>query len=270
VGQYTLEEKIGEGGMGQVYKAHHALLKRPVAIKLLKPELVDRENIVRFEREAQSASRLTHPNTIAIYDYGVTADGAFYYVMEYVAGRSLDSLVASDGPLPRTRAVHLLRQVCYSLREAHALGLVHRDLKPQNIMVSDRGGDIDVVKVLDFGLVKDITAPDSDRLTTSSVVAGTPLYIAPERLRDPRDNTFALDIYSWGAVAFFVLTGREVFQGVSVADLFYQVLNCEPPRPSQIAGVEIPAELDQLVLACLAKTPEQRPPSIIAVLERLP
>ena len=269
LGQYILEQPIGEGGMGRVFKARHVLLKRPVAIKLMKPELVDRTSLARFQREAQLASQLRHPNTIEIYDYGVAADGTFYYAMEFVNGLSLDKLVALHGPLPPARAVYLLKQVCYSLREAHAAGLVHRDLKPQNIMVGCRGGEADVVKVLDFGLVHDIGTPDSQRLTAAGELAGTPLYIAPERLRNPLHSSFALDIYSWAAVAFYVLTGQEVFGGHTVADVLYQVSNAAPALPSDCDRARIPQRLEQLVLAGLAKEPEQRPQSIVKVLDTL-
>jgi serine/threonine-protein kinase len=268
LGHYTLEQQIGEGGMGKVFKARHAFLRRPTAIKLLRPELVDRESIARFEREASLASQLTHPNTIDIYDYGVTPEGIFFLVMEYIDGISLFQLVTQDGPLPPARVVTLLTQICESLEEAHGAGMIHRDLKPQNIMVCCRGGKADVVKVLDFGLVKQTETPGETTLTASAVLAGTPLYIAPERLRDPSSATASTDIYSLGAVAYYLLTGRETFQGKSVAEMLFQTINAPPPRPSDMQA-DIPLELDQLVADCLAKEPESRPDSVVEILRAL-
>ncbi len=268
IDRYTLEEKIGEGGMGQVFRARHALLKRPTAIKLLKPELVDKASISRFEREAQLASQLTHPNTIEVFDFGVTPFGLFYYVMEYIDGPSFAEEVRQRGPIPPDRACRLLQQVCGSLIEAHDAGLIHRDLKPQNIMLCQRGGASDVVKVLDFGLVKELRATESLNVTALGELAGTPLYIAPERMRNPQSANPRTDIYSFGAVAYFLLTGRDVFESQSVADVLYQVMNVEPQRPSELRS-DIPVELDQLVIDCLAKQPEDRPHSVTRVLERL-
>jgi tRNA A-37 threonylcarbamoyl transferase component Bud32 len=267
VGQHTLEEQIGEGGMGKVFKARHASLKRPTAVKLLRPELLDQESVSRFAREAQLASQLSHPNTIDIYDYGVTADGLFYFVMEYIEGLSLMQLVQSSGPLPAGRAVYLLKQVCDSLREAHAIGLVHHDIKPQNIMVFSPGGKPDVVKVLDFGLAKHADTSKSRQITKSGMLAGTPGYIAPERLQNAKGADARGDIYSVGAVAFYMLTGREVFQGDSVAEILLEVVSKPATRPS--AYVELPPALDQLVVDCLAKTPDQRPQNMAELLSLL-
>lgn len=268
IGKYTLEKMIGEGGMGRVFKARHEHLKRPTALKLLKPDLSNADNIARFEREAQLASQLTHPNTIQIHDYGVTDEGLFYYVMEFVDGPSFAKEVSHRGALPPRRVVHLLKQVCGSLIEAHDAGLIHRDLKPLNILLCKRGGEQDVVKVVDFGLVKHLGGAEDQTATATGVLAGTPLYIAPERLRDPTIAAATTDIYSLGGVAFFMLTGQDIFQGRSLADLLFQAANTEPARASEIVS-EIPEQLDQLVADCLSKRPEDRPQTVAEVLERL-
>ena len=269
LGQYTLEELIGEGGMGQVYRARHCLLKRPTAVKVLKPDCGAPEMLARFEQEVQLSSQLTHPNTIEIYDYGRTPDNVFYYAMEYVVGLNLAQVVALSGSLPPARVVHILRQVCGSLREAHALGLVHRDIKPQNIMLCCRGGEADVVKVLDFGLVKQIAPVETSGVTSQTVLVGTPLYMSPERLLDPQAVDARADIYSVGAVAFKLLTGEDVFAADSAAALLTQILEAVPPRPAEHAAGAIPQELDNLVAACLAKRADERPTSAAQVLERL-
>jgi serine/threonine-protein kinase len=267
LGQYTLEEQIGEGGMAQVFRATHAMLKRPTAVKLLKPGKATPLLLARFEREVQLASQLSHPNTIEIYDYGRTPEGTFYYVMEYLPGLTLAQLVRLAGALPPARAVHLLIQVCRSLREAHGLGLAHRDIKPQNIMVCRRGGDDDVIKVLDFGLVKSTDA-DGQGLSRT-LVAGTPLYMAPERLLDPATTDLRSDLYSLGAVGYYLVVGQEVFAGESIAAIFDHVLHTPAPSAAQRGGPSIPVELDHLIAACLAKTPADRPANVAAVLETL-
>jgi serine/threonine-protein kinase len=259
VGAYVLGRRIGEGGMANVYLARHDLLKRPTAVKLLKPARATDEMIARFEREVQLASSLAHPNTVEIFDYGRTADGLFYYAMEYLDGITAAELVAREGCVPVPRAMHLLRQVCAGLAEAHAKGLVHRDIKPENIMVCRRGGEADVVKILDFGLVKSIATPHSRDLTRSLRILGTPQYMAPERLRNPADVDARADIYAVGAVAFLLLTGRKVFEAADDLALTTQILNEEPPRASRVAPQAIPAELDILVAACLEKKREDRP-----------
>ena len=268
IGQYQLEREIGEGGMARVYLARHALLKRPTALKLLKPHLASDEIVARFEREVQLASQLVHPNTIEIYDYGRTRDGLFYYVMEYLEGESLDRLVAAHGPMPAGRAIHVLKQVCAALREAHGRGLVHRDIKPQNIMLCERAGEHDVVKILDFGLVKDVHGRQSRDITQFQRLVGTPLYMAPERMRNPGDADARSDIYSIGAVGFFLLTGRDLFESGGEHDLTYHVLHTPARRPSEfVPGV--PGQLDDLIVRCLAKDRTERPHDVLVVLALL-
>ena len=265
VGPYTLEREIGEGGISHVYLARHSHLKRPVAVKVLKAALANDEVVTRFEREVQLCSRLSHPNTIEIYDYGRTREGTFYYAMEFLDGLSLEELVGKEGPLPLARALRVLRQVCGSLKEAHECGLVHRDVKPHNLMLCRHGGELDVVKVLDFGLVKELENPHTRDITQFARILGTPLYMAPERLRNPADADARADIYALGAVAFFVLTGRRVFETSSDHDLVYQVLNVAAPSILACGAGDAPAALDALVARCLSKDRENRPSSIAEV-----
>ncbi len=265
VGPYSLEREIGEGGISHVYLARHSHLKRPVAVKVLKAALASDEMVTRFEREVQLCSRLSHPNTIEIYDYGRTRDGTFYYAMEYLDGLSLEDLVGREGRLPVARAVHVLRQVCGSLKEAHERGLVHRDVKPHNLMLCRHGGELDVVKVLDFGLVKELENPHTRDITQFARVLGTPLYMAPERLRNPADADARADIYALGAVAFFLLTGRRLFESQSDHDLVYQVLNVAAPSIALSGAADAPAALEALVAKCLAKDRDARPGSISEV-----
>jgi len=266
LGQYTLEKRIGEGGMGDVYLARHALLKRPTAVKVLKPDRSSPQAIARFEREVQLASQLTHPNTIEIYDFGRTPEGVFYYAMEYLPGITLDQLVRLDGPVPPARAVYILRQVCGSLGEAHGVGLIHRDVKPQNIMLCERGGQYDFVKVLDFGLVRPAVAPADARLTADFRVSGTPHYIAPEVLREPQRADARADIYALGVVGFNLLTGQNPFDTANLAELLHRVATQDPPRPSQRTRSPIPPALDQLIFDCLAKDPARRPAGMSEIL----
>ncbi len=265
LGQYTLEEKIGEGGMGVVYKARHALLKRPTAVKLLKADVANSRTTAWFEREVQLASQLTHPNTIAIYDYGITAEGLFYYAMEYLDGVTLLQVVQQSGPLSVRRTIHILRQIAGSLREAHHLGLVHRDIKPHNVMLCQRAGETDMVKVLDFGLVKEL----SEQSKASTVLAGTPMYMAPERIGSPDAVDPRMDIYAFGAVGYFLLTGQEIFANEDGRGLLYHVMNTVPPRVTQCVATPIPAELADLIASCLAKDPQDRPANMDAVLQVL-
>jgi len=265
-GDYVIEREIGSGGMASVYLARHALLKRPTAVKILKRLRASDEMIARFEREVQLASQLSHPNTVEIFDYGRTRDGLLYYAMEYLDGITLAQMVAQDGPAPVARTVHILRQLCAGLAEAHAKGLVHRDIKPENIMVCRRGIELDVVKILDFGLVKNVAGPHTRDLTHGLRILGTPLYMAPERIRSPGDVDARADVYSVGVVAFYLLTGRKLFESEDDLELAQRVLNEPPPRASSIAD-GVPVALDDFILACLAKRREDRPRDAAAMLE---
>ncbi len=268
LGAYRLLERIGEGGIANVYRARHALLKRPCAVKLLKPARSSDEMIARFEREVQLVSTVSHPNVVEIYDYGHSG-GSFYYAMEYLDGINLAQLVEREGAVPLARALPILRQICAGLAAAHAAGLVHRDVKPENIMICRRGVENDVVKILDFGLVKSTTQEHSRNLTRSLRILGTPLYMAPERLRDPADADARADIYAVGAVAFFLLSGRKMFEGADDLALSSRILNEEPPRVSSVATQPIPVELDLLVQSCLEKDRAHRPQRAADLLEAL-
>jgi serine/threonine-protein kinase len=267
LGQYTLEEKIGEGGMGAVYRARHALLRRPTAVKLLPPELAGEHSIKRFEREVQLTSALTHPNTIAIYDYGRTPDGIFYYAMEYLEGITLEELVAHDGPQPVARVVHLLKQLCGALEEAHRVKLIHRDVKPANIVLCVRGGVADYVKVLDFGLVKE-AGTSAPELSTRGHIVGTPRYMAPEAITDPDGIDARADLFGVGGVAYELLTGIAPFDGATVVEVCAKILY-EAPAPLSDNGRSIPHDLETLVLGCLTKDRNGRPGSAAEVLDRL-
>jgi serine/threonine-protein kinase len=264
LGQYTLEEKIGEGGMGVVYRATHAMLRRPAAIKLLLKERAGEADLERFEREVQLTSRLAHPNTVSIFDYGRTSDGVFYYAMEYLDGLDLDRMVQMDGPLEAPRAVHILAQVSGALAEAHALGLIHRDIKPANIVLTERADEPDVVKVVDFGLVRSLgTIPHEPELTAALI--GTPLYLAPEAVTSPHTVDGRADLYALGAVAYFLLTGKAVFEAPTVVEMCSKHLLEEPLLPSKRLGKVLSADLEALVVSCLAKNREARPSSAAAL-----
>ncbi len=268
LGQYTLEEKLGEGGMGVVYRARHAMLRRPTAVKLLKPDRVGEASLRRFEREVQLTAGLSHPNTVSVFDYGRTPDGIFYYAMEYLDGLTLEEVVGGDGPQPPARVAHVVRQVLGALAEAHGIGLVHRDVKPGNVILCDRGGVPDVAKVLDFGLVKEAEGDGDAGLSRDGALLGTPLYLAPEAIRSPAADARA-DLYSVGAVAYFLLAGRPVFEGRSVIEVCSQHLHAAPVPPSARLGRALPEGLEAWVLACLEKDPERRPSSAAEAAERL-
>jgi serine/threonine-protein kinase len=262
LGQYTLEDKIGEGGMGEVYRARHALLRRPTAVKLLSPERAGAASVKRFEREVQLTSKLTHPNTIAIFDYGHTRDGVFYYAMELLDGLSLHDLCDEDGPQGSARVAHILAQVASALAEAHDVGLIHRDVKPANILLCERGGIPDFVKVLDFGLVKDSSEENADpALSSANAIAGTPLYMAPESITRPKGIDARVDLYALGCVGYWLLTARPPFEGASLVEICSHHLHTTPTPPSEVLGRPVDAKLEALVLKCLAKSPAERPAS---------
>jgi serine/threonine-protein kinase len=275
LGQYTLEKKLGEGGMGVVYRASHGMLRRPTAIKLLLPDRAGKDALTRFEREVQRTAMLTHPNTVTVFDYGRTADGIFYYAMELLEGASLDEVVEVDGPQPEERVIHLLEQAAGSLAEAHDAGLIHRDIKPANILVVDRGGIADLVKVVDFGLVKTVGSKTNDgsapepALTKANTITGTPLYIAPETLTAPETVDGRADLYALGAVGYWLLTGTHVFNASSIVEVCAHHLHSIPDPPSRRLGAPVAADLEALLLACLAKRPEDRPASARVLRDRL-
>lgn len=258
LGQYRLIEPLGRGGAGDIFLAEHEMLKRPCAIKLIRPDKVgDEKTLARFHREVQATARLSHWNTVEILDYGRTEDGMFYYVMEYLPGMTLAQLVQNHGPMPPERAVYLLLQVCDALREAHQMGFVHRDIKPENIVITQRGGVHDVAKVLDFGLVEPITEKLGSHMASQGSITGSPLFLSPEQASgsaayDPRS-----DIYSLGAVAYYMLTGRPPFVCNSLAELMNAHIREEPVPPSQ-RSPQVPGDLEQVIQKCLVKDPAGR------------
>jgi serine/threonine-protein kinase len=264
IDQYALKRKLGEGGMGEVWLAEHRFLKRPCAVKFIRPELASHPAIAaRFSREVQAVTGLTHPNTVRVHDYGQTADGSFYYVMEYLDGPTLEELVRQVGPLPPGRVVYLLRQLCGALSEAHDAGLVHRDLKPGNVIVTTLGGERDVAKLLDFGLVQNLSHDASSHVTRIGTVLGTPAYISPEQAAGESAVDARGDVYSLGAVAFFALTGRTPFQGKTVGQLLAAHRSEVPPLLTALRP-DMPADLSAVVARCLAKDPAARFPSAAA------
>jgi serine/threonine-protein kinase len=249
--------------MGEVYLAEHILLRRPCAIKLIRPDRAgDTQHLRRFEREVKATATLTHPNTVQVYDYGHAEDGTFYYVMEYLPGVTLEQLVERHGPLPPNRAIHFLRQVCGALWEAHAIGLIHRDIKPGNVMVCERGGRYDTTKLLDFGLVIPLGGcPASDRLTQEGAIAGTPAYTSPEQASGQEEIDARSDIYSVGSLAYFLLTGQPPFAGRSSVKVLAAHLY-ESPVPLTAHRPGVPRELETVILKCLAKNPSDRFPDV--------
>lgn len=278
LGSYQLEERLGMGGMGEVWRARHRLLARPAAVKLIRPEVFDQAGAAkqtalrrRFAREAQTTSQLLSPHTIDLFDYGVTDDGAFYYAMELLDGFDLKTLVERFGPLPVDRAVHLLVQVCHSLAEAHAIGLVHRDITPANIFVCRYGRDVDFVKVLDFGLVKPeaTLVGDDPGPTAADKVGGTPAFMSPEQALGQAQIDGRADIYALGCVAYWLVTGALVFPRTSAMAMAVAHSQAEPEAPSLRTELPIPASFDGLVLECLAKSPADRPPTAEMLAYRL-
>jgi serine/threonine protein kinase len=266
-GQYTLEEKIGEGGMSEVYRARHALLRRPTAIKLLARN-VSEPKLRRFEAEVQLTAELRHPNTISIYDYGRAPDGTPYYAMELLDGVTLQDLVERHGAQSPARVIHILLQVCAALREAHGAGLIHRDVKPANVFLCRHRALPDVVKVLDFGLVKQLGNADTDP-TNADTIVGTPLYLAPEAITAPETVDARSDLYALGAVGYFLLSGTPVFSGNSTVEVCAHHLYSAPEPLSRCTRRSISADLEQVIMDCLAKDPARRPRNAEELARRL-
>jgi serine/threonine protein kinase len=278
LGSYELVNLLGHGGMGEVWEAKHRLLARRAAVKLVRPELLGASSdaeaklvLKRFEREAQATAALNSPHTIQVFDFGSTDDGAFYYVMELLMGRDLESMVREFGPIPAARAGFLIRQVCHSLADAHARGLVHRDIKPANIYVCRMGLEYDFVKVLDFGLVKLSSKASVARiqtmLTADQRTTGTPAYMAPEIILGESNVDRRADVYALGCVAYYALTGQLVFEADTPMKMLLQHVQAEPIPPSQRTELPIPQELDELVLSCLQKDPNKRPQNAEVLLD---
>lgn len=267
LGQYRLETRLGAGAMGVVYKGHHAMLRRPTAIKMLQADNLNEAAIGRFEREVQITSKLNHPNSIAIYDFGRTPEGVFYYAMEFLDGIDLQTLVSSYGPQTEGRVIHILKQVCGSLYEAHSMGLVHRDIKPANIMLNRRGGESDVVKVLDFGLVKALD--ERDQSQNAGGLSGTPLYMSPESIQTPDAVDGRSDLYALGAVGYFLLTGQTVFEARTLSELCQQHITAVPELPSQRLGRPISSGLEDALMSCLEKNRAKRPQTARALSKML-
>jgi serine/threonine-protein kinase len=271
LGSYELSDKLGSGGMGEVWRAKHRMLARPAAVKLIRPDSMNmggdgtaaRTMLRRFEREAQATAMLTSAHSIMLYDFGTTQDGVFYYVMELLEGRDLKSLVRESGPVPAERAVHFLRAACDSLADAHHRGLIHRDVKPANLFTCRRGRDFDFIKVLDFGLVKNVREPGEmiTQLTGTGTTSGTPGFMAPEMVTGEAPVDGRADIYALGCVAYWLLTGQLVFDGNSPMSVLIQHAREEPPPVSSRTEIEVPPRLENIIHACLAKSPEDRPAS---------
>src|SRR3954466_7037255 len=276
MGSYRLGEVLGEGGMGSVYRATHRMLARPAAITLIRPEVLSSQDprsadlaVARFKREADAAAKLRSPHTVELYDFGETEDGTLYFVMELLEGMDLETLVRKQGPLPQERVIHIVRQVCESLQEAHASGLVHRDIKPANVHIGRVGLHHDFVKVLDLGLVKSVgpSANQDSMATAAGLTPGTPAYMAPElALGETVDGRS--DLYALGCVAYYLLTGQLVFEAATGLQMIARHIQEIPVPPSQRTEMPVAPELDRVVLACLAKRPEDRPPTA-AELDRM-
>jgi serine/threonine-protein kinase len=277
MGSYHLEKLLGRGGMGEVWEARHRMLARPAAIKLIRSDRLGADNLEgaqtalhRFEREAQATAMLRSPHTVELYDFGTTKDGTFYYVMELLEGMDLETLVQRFGPLPAERVVHLIRQACHSLADAHQCNMVHRDIKPANLYVCRMGIDVDFIKVLDFGLVKSQgDVPSQLRLTADDVTTGTPAYMPPEAATGESEVNAQSDIYALGCVAYWLLTGSLVFEGDSPVNTIIMHVREKPVPPSQRTERKIPADLERIVMDCLEKKPEARPRSAAELDRRL-
>ncbi len=262
LGQYRLKKKIGAGGMGEVYLAEHQLMKRPCAIKLIRPENAgNAQALARFEREVRATARLSHWNSIDIFDYGRSNDGTFYYVMEYLPGMNVGELVDRYGPLPAARAIHLLAQTCDALGEAHGMGLVHRDIKPGNVFAAHRGGVYDVAKLVDFGLAKPLVDNDSPELTQEGAITGSPLFMSPEQALGDAPTDARSDIYSLGAVGYFLVTGQPPFNHDKTVKILVAHAHEEVQPPSLLRS-DVPDDLERIILRCLAKDPADRYPSV--------
>jgi len=270
MGSYQLVELLGRGGMGEVWQAKHRMLVRPAAIKLIRPEALGGDGshkaktiFRRFEREAQATAALRSTHTITLYDFGITDDGVFYYVMELLKGLDLETLVECFGPIPPNRTIFLLQQVCHSLGDAHQQGFLHRDIKPANIYVSRLGPDFDFVKVLDFGLVKSHQEYEAGatQLTGQGVTTGTPGYMAPEVAMGAEKLDARVDLYALGCVGYWLLTGQLVFPTKSPLEMVVHHVQTPPVPPSQHSEFLIPPSLDEIILSCLEKDPEKRPPN---------
>lgn len=268
IGPYKIEERIGEGGLGVVFKAEHLLLERPAAIKLLKSFTTDKASTERFEREVRLASKLVHPNSLAIYDFGTSQNGAFYYAMEYIDGVNLAEFVTYMKWVPVDRTIRILQQICGALREAHSAGIVHRDIKPANVMICRRGGISDLVKVLDYGLVKSFTSPRGGTIVETNVVMGTPRFMAPERLEMPWLADPRIDIFSVGAVAHFLLAGRTPILGANASAIMAGLIQT---NESFALLKNNPAfiEFVQLIASCFSPEPSHRPGAVAVVMESL-
>lgn len=269
LGQYRLKQKLGSGGMGEVYLAEHQMMKRPCALKLINPDKTgDPHVLARFEREVRSTAKLSHWNSIDIFDYGRTADGTFYYVMEYLPGHNIGEIVDMDGPLSPARAVYLMRQVCSALAEAHGIGLVHRDIKPANIFCAYRGGEYDVAKLLDFGLAKPTARIGEAHLTQDGSITGSPLFMSPEQATGEREADARSDIYSLGAVMYYMLTGRPPFAYDQALKVIVAHVSEDPPLLREFVP-ELPLALEEVVMRCLEKDPDDRFQNVLALREAL-
>lgn len=273
LGSYQLVERIGAGGMGEVWKAKHRLLARPAAIKLIRPEVLGEGETAlrRFEREAQATSGLSSAHSIELYDFGVTDEGTFYYVMELLQGIDLKTLVERYGPVSAERTIHILKQACHSLHDAHLTGVVHRDIKPGNLFVCRKGPEYDFVKVLDFGLVKQVgdVEPKGAQLTVEGVASGTPAFMAPEMIMDNRHVDGRVDLYALGCVGYWLVTGQLVFDEASPMATLLRHAKDAPPLPSSRTELDIPDGLERIIMACLEKDPGARPQSARALSDLL-